>query len=676
MTSQHPDDDDDDDIRNEPNPCDSAADADGDSDSSSSVDDAAAASSIQLGYCLPIRRGSTQFHRVAHRSLDWERDWDGGQIGGVPSWLDPHHIPLNPLRCIQPSCPSSVSSSMSPTSSTSIPPTPPNDPLLSTKTTTKNNNKNASIASPVSSGSCLQFVGQLYAPHPDAAAAFHRTLYLFGCPVCHNIRVLRGQLPRVNPYYENNSNSHKNDKNTESKSANATISTTASTTTAGNCVGIHENGVDQDHFVNDGDGDDTDNLIATPHDQQQQQQSLFHPRGLCAVCGFRATGRCPLQQQPFCGRDHQRLYKKHAKASTKTTSQQQEEHQVSTIHTTTTTTKEDLYHVSTLPGVYNTCELVVEEEPLPLRCEDHDDDKQHHLLRQQGTLFPSGIDVDGANSNNNADDDDLDDSDEDIEQDDLNEILAGGSKTSKDDATDDPPSRDREKKRLQRKKNESVYQHFTDRITERPNVKDQVLRYNCSWPDTTAGEPPLWIRHDHQPCLLVVTDKEPNDDNDKNHDMQRSSIPPCRYCGAERCFEFQLMPQLLHYLTNSATSATTTTASLNDTSTASLMKRERNAQDDYTATLVAIQQAESFLQQAPPETIAPELVAAKNAAIEKCRQHLLSSSSASSSFPRLDWGVVAVYTCSRSCDNSNEKDKELGSYKEEFAWVQPPVETT
>ena len=52
---------------------------------------------------------------------------------------------------------------------------------------------------------------QVYAPHTDDPATFHRTLYVFMCtdPECSKVgsvrsfRVFRCQLPKQNPYYDN-----------------------------------------------------------------------------------------------------------------------------------------------------------------------------------------------------------------------------------------------------------------------------------------------------------------------------------------------------------------------------------------------------------------------------------------------------------------------------------------
>ena len=47
----------------------------------------------------------------------------------------------------------------------------------------------------------------------------------------------------------------------------------------------------------------------------------------------------------------------------------------------------------------------------------------------------------------------------------------------------------------------------------------------------------------------------------------------------------------------------------------------------------------------------------------------------------VDWGVIAIYTCTKNCNNGSsmtvkgDDDDELGGvYGEEFVWVQPALD--
>jgi pre-rRNA-processing protein TSR4 len=108
---------------------------------------------------------------------------------------------------------------------------------------------------------------------------------------------------------------------------------------------------------------------------------------------------------------------------------------------------------------------------------------------------------------------------------------------------------------------------------------DQVLRY-ARWQDSA----PLWVAAAGQPA--------------------RGAIPPCAHCGAPRAFEFQVMPQLLHYLRVDADAQ---------------MPGGR-----------------------PGEAV--RLAA-------------------------MDWGTLAAYTCTKSCDVSTA----VGGYVEEVLWRQEPM---
>jgi pre-rRNA-processing protein TSR4 len=228
-----------------------------------------------------------QLRRVGHRSPNFE-DWDGGQVGGCPSFLDPEHVPDAP-RCSH--C----------------------------------------------EGTTMQFVCQLYAPVDEFEdRAFHRSFYVFACRKCQSdddhddntahtsFRVYRCQLPQDNPYYPSDPSSQ-------------------------------------------------ENLSAW-----KQHLPDSHGVHLCQICGMRGQYKCPLQQLYFCGRDHQKEYKRHVFDKLKNGEAPSD----------------------CLPSVFPIAELLVESEILPEISLNNDPERE--------TLFQGN--------------DDGDDSDAELEQEDLNRM--------------------------------------------------------------------------------------------------------------------------------------------------------------------------------------------------------------------------------------------------------------
>ncbi|GAX24800.1 pre-rRNA-processing protein TSR4 [Fistulifera solaris] len=446
------------------------------------------APTVQLGFCIPIE-DDEQLQEVAHRSADYTL-WDGGQVGGKPSWLNPQHIP-NSIPCL-----------------------------------------NCSSLS-------MKFVTQLYAPvdFPDDDRAFHRSLYLFACANCLQnkhpenkvIRILRAQLPANNGYFPN----------TENKSS------------------------DEVEEVN-----------------WQQHTPDAWTVNLCALCGVKGKGKCPLQQLYFCGSEHQKEYKRSGDRSILPLSQLVVEEEPPVTKDTTKNRKQLFSNVSE----ENTDEIGSKN--------DDDDDDDDDDEKQDGAGF------DGVNGEPDVD--------EDLEQEDLNEMTGAATNL----VSQDP-----------------ITMKFYQRIQGRPSVRDQCLRY-IRW----SNMDPLWIQGQHRPAF----------------------IPPCENCGADRKFEFQLMPQMLHYLMTPK----------EDTD-----RDEKTGDDKYAQVKEALEQTESWVQQAPPEHIPPALMDARDSAIQRVQDELLKRNSQQD----LDWGVVAVFTCTQSCNKTFLDD--LGAYSEEFAWVQPSLDS-
>ena len=367
------------------------------------------------------------------------------------------------------------------------------------------------IPKPIHCSHChtqMVFICQLYAPLDDVPDAFHRSLYVFVCPSCEDhtksVCVLRGQLSRNNPYYPSD-------------------------------------GIDDPEWT--------------------QHMPSTWTRHTCAVCGMSASAKCPLQNQYFCCKDHQKEYKLHVfeKAGDGDGS------------------------LTVLPSVYAMSELVVEDEPPP---EDADPE-------ERDTLFPV-----------NNGDSDSSDSDQDLEQDDLNEMVVGKRDKTKPDVSQDP-----------------FAMEFYSRLKSRPHVQTQCLRYS-RWPSEDCV---LWIQEKHR-CV--------------------DNPPPCSSCGGPRRFEFQILPQMLHYL---------------------LAGRSTEAEKPSESVTQALEQTDSWVQQAPPEQVPPALMDARAAAIDRIQKNLMQTTA-------LDWGVLVAYTCTASC--APKVDPEFGSYSHEFAWRQPSLDSS
>lgn len=112
---------------------------------------------IELGFVVPQEDETDAQPLLLHESADWA-DWDGGKVGGKPSWLDRAGVPsAEALIC-------------------------------------------AACTKPMS------FLLQIYCPLDDPSDAFHRSLYVFccrttGCENTGHAKCFRSQLPRENRFY-------------------------------------------------------------------------------------------------------------------------------------------------------------------------------------------------------------------------------------------------------------------------------------------------------------------------------------------------------------------------------------------------------------------------------------------------------------------------------------------
>ena len=511
---------------------------------------------MQLGFSLPLEKDANA--ELGHTSPRWS-DWDGGKIGGRPSWLNPRDIPHDVLRCRGP-C---------------------------------NGTSDDGLGTP------LCFITQLYCPADDVNEhAFHRSLYVFACPkCCSGSSTLMQSLK--------NANSKDNEQSASEHSLSDCIQVLR-------CQLPKKN----EFFSLTGDADgEWSNHKSSYWAKHEDDDKL----NLCAVCGQRSKGKCPKQKKWFCCPNHQ---KEHLRASKKLQGDE-----TSSVP------------IKYLPSVCFESELVVEEEPEP---------PSQHATTGKDTK---------QNVKSSLFDGELTDADSNLDQSDLNAMTLSEAATGVTDPTT---------------------LAFYARMTiggEENDVRDQCLRYS-RWPqqqectaddedDTKEG--PLWITSNNQPPSGFVND---------THIFPQ----PCHYCGAARSFEFQILPQMLHYLFHDP-----------DSSDEGKVKSRQVLSESESAILL---EASSKIQSGVD--LPPGFREQHEKAVAKARDMLLgitgngvAKKGEIGSTDSLEWGTIAIYTCTLSCGDGDvvlprdlknmdveEKGRlrSLGAYREEVAWVQPPLD--
>ena len=189
------------------------------------------------------------------------------------------------------------------------------------------------------------------------------------------------------------------------------------------------------------------------------------------------------------------------------------------------------------------------------------------------------------------------------------------------------------------------------------DVRGQCLRYT-RWPGKKTEE--------------EEEEEEEDDENDSvplwlssnNRPPTTTFPPPCQYCGSPRDFEFQILPQMLSCLMVPATAVD---------------NNKHNKATTTEADLAVLLEAASMIESG---MVLP--VGFKERHDEACanaRSSLLGATSSSTSIDGsssggvgVDWGTIAVYTCTGSCGNGELVCEETGCYREEVAWMQPPLD--
>mmetsp|Transcript_39298 Transcript_39298/g.80530 ORF Transcript_39298/g.80530 Transcript_39298/m.80530 type:complete len:561 (-) Transcript_39298:2287-3969(-) len=550
--------------------------------SSSSGGPSAVTPAVHLGFSEPIEHAE-DVETIAHNSPIWS-DWDGGKIGGRPSWLNPRDVPVGPLRCracakrnalASKSADSMVASDANADGGESS----SADQKVASETRDVNAHDGSRTPATTESATIMRFLCQTYCPadaesNPRNEAAFHRTIYVFACPSIEcstspspdSVLVLRGQLSKENDFYPAITKDREND-----------------------------------------------------FDSWEKHKSASWDANLCEVCGCKAGGRCPKQNLWFCCREHQ---KEHLKCCrTKNGSANNEE---------------DDRNVKLLPSLYAESELVVEDEP-SVKKTTNDEEERLRQEMDKVAMFSTSEKDEKMKDGVGKEEEELD---ENLEQTDLNDMTGAAGTGTSDAAT----------------------LEFYSRIgTGDGGVKDQCLRY-CRWHEaegecddknafgsdvnadvdvSTGGGGPLWVSSRDIPS--------------------KNDISSCQHCGAPRKFELQLMPQMLSYLFGDRSQDKT---------------RDAVASEEVRAALLA---ASNIAEQAKWEGREGELPSdfkkRHDGAVQKVRNALLvGGSSAKQGGDGMDWGVIAVYTCTASCGDGIVNDgTKMGAYREEFAWRQQPL---
>jgi Programmed cell death protein 2, C-terminal putative domain len=185
------------------------------------------------------------------------------------------------------------------------------------------------------------------------------------------------------------------------------------------------------------------------------------------------------------------------------------------------------------------------------------------------------------------------------------------------------------------------------------------------------GGKPLWC------CSKGLPKEKPVETSIATSTVSRSScgdIPPCELCGTARTFEFQVMPQLLHYLGVDAVSS-------------SKQRKSRTTTKDSSSSAATAKLAQDALRKIEQQQQQQQ----QNSEVQQVEVHPEVHPEVAGG---LDWGVLAVYTCPRNCsdnsssttatatttaaaiesNSSSSSSSSSSGYVREFVWRQGPMD--
>lgn len=184
-----------------------------------------------------------------------------------------------------------------------------------------------------------------------------------------------------------------------------------------------------------------------------------------------------------------------------------------------------------------------------------------------------------------------------------------------------------------------VYTKFMERV--RRGGSNQVLRY-IRWDDIEG------------PLNLSSSDIKTNPSGSRDTITNGVGVGggSCVHCGADRKFEFQIMPQLLHFLR--------------------VDRRTKIVEGNN-------QHSDQMPELKNSETIAEENENSRNSSKEDSagREKEISSGDCllqNKSDEDIDYGTIDIYTCTASCSHvANSNKTEWSTYLEEMTYVQKPM---
>jgi pre-rRNA-processing protein TSR4 len=302
-------------------------------------------------------------------------------------------------------------------------------------------------------------------------------------------------------------------------------------------------------------------------------------RHLCELCGCRAPHICSnCKSAHYCSREHQKSHWRLHKL---------------------TCGKSD----SELPTAQSSASLL---KDVPLLFPEYDIEVSEEILRDRKD---DALDeaVLKANIWDNATEPDVE----------------GGSDDEDDDAA---LTQSDYNKALGNEASDPLYTKFCERV--RRGGGNQILRY-CRWDDE---EGPLQMSSTSKPIVIST-----NSTASASASATAESCLSCPRCGAECKFEFQIMPQLLHYLR--------------------VDKKTKLFDAGKLKAAAALSATEGAADGQKPAELPAEI---ENVIENKAEEDI-------------DWGTIDIYTCTGSCQVDANCPEDV-TYVEEIVLVQRPLE--